>query len=102
AGLAELAAVSAEGGANLRHGAVAVVGRGLGHDRDAARSVALVQDALEGYGLSAAGRPLDRALDVLAGHVHAARALDREPEAKVRFRVAAALLRGKHDFLGHL
>src|SRR2546427_494164 len=98
----ELLAVSAEGGANLRPRAVAVVGGGLGHDRDAARRVALVQDALEGHGLTAAGRLLDRPLDVLPGHVHAARALDREPEPEVRFRVAAALFGGKQDFLGHL
>src|SRR5207237_2079983 len=62
----------------------------------------LVDDALERRGVATAGRAVDRALDVLTGHVHASRAVDRQTEAEVRVGIGPAFLRGKHDFLGHL
>src|SRR5205809_1452347 len=102
AGFAELSAVLGERRSDLGHGAIPVVGRDLDHHRHAARRVALVHDALQDRALAAARRAVDRPLDVLPRHVHAARPLDREAEAEVAVGIAAAFLRGEHDLLGHL
>ena len=69
AGLAEVAAVLGEQVADLRPGAVAVVGHRLDEHRDAARAVALVDDGLPVLGVRAgAGALGDRPLDVVLGH----------------------------------
>src|SRR2546428_7225397 len=102
AGFAELSAVLGERRSDLGHGAIPVVGRDLDHHRHAARRVALVHDALQDRALAAARRAVDRPLDVLPRHVHAARSLDREAKAEVAVGIAAAFLRGEHDLLGHL
>ena len=77
--------------ADLGRGPVAVVGLGLDEDRHAAGAVALVDDLLELLGLAAAGRLVDRPLDVVGGHVDRAGLLDGEPKPVVRIGVAAAL-----------
>ena len=93
----ELAAGLGEDRADLGRGPVAVVGLRLDEDRDAARAVALVDDLLELLGLAAAGRLVDRPLDVVGRHVDRARLLDGEPEPVVRVGVAAALARRDAD-----
>src|SRR2546425_5213153 len=99
---AELSTASGEGGTDLGHGPVAVVGRCLDHHRNPARGIALVDDALECRRVAAADGSVDRAPDVLARHVDVARAVDGEPKTEIPVRVAAAFLRGDHDLLGHL
>ncbi len=98
----ELAAGLREDRPHLGGGPVAVVGRGLDEERDAARAVALVDDLLELLRLAAAGRLLDRPLDVVGGHVDRARLLDRQPKPVVRVRVAAALACCDADLAGDL
>src|SRR5205807_3386097 len=49
-----------------------------------------------------AGAPLDRALDVLLGHVDIARFLHRQPEPVVPVRAASPLPSGEGDFPRHL
>src|SRR4029453_12705342 len=93
----QLAAGLREDRADLGGGPVAVVGRRLDEDRHAARAVALVDDLLELLGVTAAGRLLDRPLDVVCGHVDRARLLDCEPEPVVRVRVSPALSSGDAD-----
>src|SRR5882762_444312 len=99
--LPELAAASREGRADLGDRAVPVVGGGLDHHRDAARGVALIDDAFERGSVVSTRRPVDRALDVVAWHVHSAGPVHREAEPEVRVRISAAFLRGEHDFLRH-
>jgi len=57
AGVAGGAGAGGEGRADLRHGAVPVVGRGFDHHRDAAGRVALVHDAFEGGAVASADSP---------------------------------------------
>ena len=102
AGAGQLAAGLGEHRADLGRGPVAVVGLGLDEDRHAARAVALVDDLLELLGLAAAGRLVDRPLDVVGGHVDRARLLDREAQPVVGVGVAATLP-GRHaDLAGDL
>ena len=98
----QLAAGLGEDRADLGRRPVAVVGRGLDEDGHAAGAVALVDDLLELLGLAAAGRLVDRPLDVVGRHVDRAGLLDREPEPVVGVRVAAALPRGDADLAGDL
>ena len=102
AGAGQLAAGLGEHRADLGGGPVAIVGLRLDEDRDAARAVALVDDLLELLGVAAAGRLVDRALDVVGGHVDRAGLLDGEPEPVVGVRVAAALPRRDADLAGDL
>src|SRR5439155_1731166 len=73
---------------------------GGGH-LDAGRVERLLH-ALERRRVAAADGALDRALDILARHVHVARAVHREAKAEITVGIAAAFLRGDHDLLGHL
>ena len=76
--------------ADLGDGAVAVVGRALDQDRDAAGAVALEHELLVGGALELAGALLDGALDVVGGHVGALGLVDRGAQARVGVGVAAA------------
>ena len=89
----QLAAGLGEDRADVGRGPVAIVGRGLDQDRHAARAVALVDDLLVLVGVAAAGRLLDRALDVFGRHVDRARLVHGQAEPVVGIRVAAALAR---------
>ena len=102
AGAGQLAAGLGEHRANLGRRAIAVVGLGLDEDRHAARAVALVDDLLELLRVTAAGRLVDRPLDVVGGHVDRARLLDREAQPVVGVGVAAALPRRHADLPGDL
>ena len=93
----QLAAGLGEDRADLGRRAVAVVGRRLDEDRDAARAVALVHDLLVLDVVAAAGRLLDRPLDVVGGHVDRTRLVDGEPQPVVGVRVAAARARRDGD-----
>src|SRR5258708_18483326 len=100
--LAELPVVPRERRAHLRCGAVPAVRRGLDHDRDAARSVALIDDALDLRALGASDGLFDRPLDVRERYVDRPGAVHRETEPEVPVGIAAALARRKHDLAGHL
>jgi hypothetical protein len=63
---------------------------------------AFVDDLLELLAVAAAGRLVDRALDVVGGHVHRASLLDREAEPVVGIRVAATLPGGHTDLTSDL
>src|SRR4029079_18153797 len=98
----ELPAGLGEHRADLGRRPVAVVRRGLDEDRHAARAVALVHDLLELFGLAAAGRLVDRALDVVGRHVDRTGLLDREAEPVVGIRIATALARRDRDLARNL
>src|SRR4051794_27882158 len=98
----ELSARLREDRADLRCGPVPIVRGSLDEDRDAARAVALVDDLLELLPVAAAGRLVDRPLDVVGRHVHRAGLLDREPQPVVRVRIPAALSRRNADLAGDL
>jgi hypothetical protein len=88
--------------AHVGRGPVLVVRRRFDEDRDAARAVALVHDLLELLGLAAAGRLVDRPLDIVGGHVHGASLLDREAQPVVGVGVTAALARCHGDLARNL
>ena len=93
----QLAAGLGEDRADLGGRAVAVVGRGLHEDRHAAGPVALVDDLLVLDLVAAAGRLLDRALDVVGRHVDRARLVDGQPEPVVGVGVTTAGTCGDRD-----
>ena len=66
---AHVPAVLVEVVADLAGGAVAVIGHGLDDDGDALRAVAFVGDLLVVFGVARAERLVDRALDIVIGHV---------------------------------
>ncbi len=96
-GRAELAAFEED--ANLRGGAVFVVGLHFDDDRHFVRGVAFENDLLELEFFTAdAGAFLDRALDHVAGHALLARFLHDGGEARVADGIGPAHFRGDHDF----
>ena len=82
-------------------GAVAVVGKRLDDHRHATRPVALVADRFVVVGV-AARRLLDRALDVVLGHVLGARGLNGEAQARVHVRVGQPCLGRNRDLAREL
>ena len=102
---AELA--SLEKHADLRRGAVVVVGQHLDDHRHLVRRVALEDDVLHHQLFVADARAfLDRALDHVARDALLARLFHDGEEPRVPVRVGAAELGGDHDFFdefaGHL
>src|SRR4029078_7626458 len=90
AGAGELAAGLREHRPDVGRGPVAVIGRRLDEDGHAAGTVALVHDLLDLLALARTRRPLDRALDVVLGHVDRAGLLHRQAQPEVAVRVPAA------------
>ena len=90
AGLAQVAAVLGEGGAQRRRGTVAVVGQGLDDHGDAARPIAFVAHfSISGIvGLAAAA--FDGTLDRILGHVRGARRRHRRAQARVLHGIGKA------------
>ena len=90
--------------ADLRRGALAVVGQGLHNDGHAAGAVALVGDGLVVVGAAGAQGPVDGALDVVVGHVDGLGLGDDRGQTGVVVGVAgaAALFHGHDDLLGDL
>ena len=99
AGRAEISAVLGEEVADVRGGAVLVVGEDFDEDGDSAGAVAFIVQFLVGRRAELAGALLDGALDVVLRHVRAAGLEDRGAEAGVRGGIAAAHARGNRDFL---
>src|SRR5882672_4123797 len=97
-GRAQIAAVAAEGVADLRHGAVGIVGRCLDDHGGAAGAVALVDHFLEGDALQLAGALLDGAFDVVARHINCLGGIDGRAQSGVAAGVAAAGLGSHGDF----
>src|SRR6185295_16310041 len=85
-----VAAAPGEGGAHVRHRPRAVVRQALHDHRHPRRAVALVADLLVVGALQLAGALLDRALDVLVGHVRFLGRVHRYAEARVAGGVPAA------------
>src|SRR5690606_2859769 len=101
-GGAEVAAVPAEGVADLGHGAVGIVGGGLDEDGGAAGAVALVGELLVAAALELARALLDGAVDVLVGHVDGLGRVDGRAKTRVAVRVTAAGLGGDGDLADDL
>ncbi|CAN3958714.1 General stress protein 13, partial [Dysosmobacter welbionis] len=101
---AQVAVALVERVADLRRGALAVVGQGLHNDGHAAGAVALVGDGLVVVGAAGAQGPVDGALDVVVGHVDGLGLGDDRGQAGVVVGVAgaAALFHGHDDLLGDL
>src|ERR1035437_1277643 len=100
--LGDVAAVAGEDAADLRRGAVAVVGQGIDHDCHPAGPVALVAKLLVLDATLLAGATLDGAVDVVGGHVDLAGLLDSEAETEVGGGVSPTLLGSDRDLSGHL
>ena len=96
---AHVPAVLVEKVADLRGGAVAVVGEGLHDNGHAAGAVALVDHVLEVVGVTGAQSLVDGALDVVIGHVGGLGLGDDGGQAGVVVGVAAAALLHRHDHL---
>ena len=101
AGLGERAASLGEIGAHLARRAVAVVGQRLDDDGDAAGRIALVTHLVVVLGVGARGL-LDRALDIVLGHVLGAGGEHGGAQTRVHVRVGQAHLGGDGDFAGEL
>ena len=93
---AELAALEED--ANLRRGAVLVVGLHLHDHRHLVRRVAFEDDLFQLQFLAADARTFfDRALDHVARDALLARLFDDRGETRIPRRISAAELRGDHD-----
>ena len=85
--------------ADVRRGAVVVVGQDLDDHRHFVRRVALEDDVLHDELFVADARAfLDRALDHVAAHALPARLFHGGEEARIAVRIRAAELGGDHDF----
>jgi hypothetical protein len=83
-------------------GAGLVVGQAIDDHRRTADTVAFVTNFHVFDAFELAGSLLDRVVDLVLGHVDALALVDRQPQARVERRVAAAHLGGYGDFLGDL
>ena len=89
--------------ADLRCGALAVIGQRFDDDGHAAGAVTLIGDGLVVVGVAGAQRLVDGALDVVVGHVGGLGLGHDGRETGVVIRIArAALLDGDDDLLGDL
>src|SRR3990167_7450912 len=85
------------------HGAGAVVGGTLDHDRDPARTVALIMHFLVLRAFEFAGTTPDGALDGVPGHVLIQSLVDGRAQARVQPGIAtSAHARGDGDFADQL
>ena len=85
--------------AHLARGTVAVIGHGLNDDGDALRTVAFIGDFFIVLGIAGAERLVDRALDIVIGHVGRFRLGDHSRELGIAARIAAAALLDRNDHL---
>ena len=91
AGLGQVAAALGEGRAHFACGAVTIIGQDFDNHRDAAGSVPFVADLLVTVAFAADGF-LDRALDIVLGHVLGARRDDRRPQPRIHRRIGQTIL----------
>ena len=96
---AEVAAELGECVPHVGHGARAVVGHAIDHDRRPAYAVAFVADLLVVRAFESARAALDRALYRVLGQVLILRLVHGETQPRIRVDVAAAQPRGDGDFL---
>ncbi|MNN44940.1 hypothetical protein D3C81_1592500 [compost metagenome] len=96
---AHVAAMLGERVAHFGHGSGAVVGQAVDDDGRAGQAVAFVADLFVVGAFQAAHAALDRALDVVLGHVRVHGLVDRQAQARVGVGIAAAKLGGHGDFL---
>src|SRR5256885_10045470 len=99
---AEVTAVALEGVADLRDGAIRVVGGRFDEEGRAAGPVRLVGDFLVRDALELARSLLDGALDVVERHILGLSGVDGGAEPGVAPGIAAALLGGDRDFADQL
>src|SRR5688572_15002871 len=100
-GLAQSSAIFGEGGADIRRGAVAVVGQRLDDDGDAAGAEAFVAHLFIILGVAALAL-LDGALDHVLGHALRLGREDGGAEARIVIGIGQALLGGDRDFAAQL
>ena len=100
-GFAQRAAIFGKGGADIRRGAVAVVGQRLDDDGDAAGPEALVTHLLVILGIAALAF-LDGALDYVLRHALLLGGNDGGPQARIVRRIGQTLLGRNGDFSGEL
>src|SRR3989442_9940322 len=96
---AEIAAVLGERMAHFGHGARAVVGEAVDHDRGAARPIAFIARLVVGHAVELTRAALDRALHAVLGHVGLARLAHRQAQPRVGIRIAAAEPRRDRNLL---
>src|SRR5262249_26868865 len=96
---AEVAPVLGECMPDVGHGARTVVGHAIDDDRGTGDAVTLVADFLVVHALQIAGAALDRALNVVLGHVVVVRLVHRQTQAWIGRGVAAAHARCDRNFL---
>ncbi len=94
----QLAAVFGESVPHLGHRAHPVVGHGVNDDGRAADAVAFVADFFQIHPFEGARCFVDVVLDAVGRHVGGLGFLNRQPQARVHSRIAAALARGNRDF----
>src|SRR5207302_11513142 len=94
-----VSAVLAENMANLTYGAVAVVGVDVKQDCHSTRSVAFERKLFISRTGKFARAALDRAFDVVGGHVLCLGGHNGSAQARIRVRIASTLPRGNAAFL---
>src|SRR5262249_30284713 len=92
-------AVLAEYVTNFAHGAIAVVGIDFGEDGDSARAITFQREFFVGRARQFARAALDRALDIVGGHVFGFSRRDGGAQARSAIRIPAAVLGSNADFL---
>jgi hypothetical protein len=80
-----------------RHGAVAVVGQTIDHDRHTTRAHSPRSGFPRSCALELAGGLLDGSLDVVLGHVGRIGLVHGQAQTRIGFGVAAAFARGHRD-----
>ena len=87
----QISAVLFEDVSHVGDGALHVVGRCLDEERHSPRPIPLIGDLLIGHTRKLARPPLDRALDVVEGHVGGLGRVDSETEAGIEVRIPTSL-----------
>src|SRR5581483_96234 len=94
-----VAAGLAERMTQIGHGAIAIIGDAGNENRRTMRTVAFEHEFFKGSTILVfAGAAFDGAFDIIFWHVLGARFVHGETQAKIGFRIAAAVAGGHHDF----
>ena len=101
AGFGEVASALGEGRAHLACGTVAIVGQYLDDDGDTGGSISLVADLVIALGI-AAGRFLDRTVDIVLRHVLGTRRQHRGAQPRIHRGIGRSHPRGDGDLARQL
>ena len=83
-------------------GAHAVIGHRVDHQRRAADAIALIANLFVSDALQLAGATLNRASELVLGHVAEPRFFEREAQARIHRRIGTAVACGNGDFTNDL